>query len=170
MTVAVICTLFLLISSCTIIIKNTTFTVRFYVQDELISTQKVQNNSAAIAPEVPEIEGYVFLGWDREFSRVTRNINVHAILVEVPDNDLDKLKLDLEALQKELKDKDLKDIKKLPMEGKYFGSTIQWTSDSTKVNILNDGSIEIINYNENNIYLSAILSINNSVLYIEFVL
>ncbi len=39
----------------------------------------VYEGQAATAPEVPEVDGYTFVGWDQDFSNVTSNMTVTAI-------------------------------------------------------------------------------------------
>ena len=45
---------------------------------DLISTQTVIEGNSAIEPNAPVITGYDFIGWDKEFDRVTQNIIVVA--------------------------------------------------------------------------------------------
>ncbi|MBQ4568933.1 MAG: InlB B-repeat-containing protein [Ruminococcus sp.] len=56
------------------------YTVTFLDWDgSVISTQQVEYGSAAtVPPVVPEREGYIFTGWDQEFSSVTQNLTVTA--------------------------------------------------------------------------------------------
>ncbi len=46
--------------------------------NEIIETQEVEQGGAAIAPEAPMHEGYIFMGWDKDFTNVTENIVVTA--------------------------------------------------------------------------------------------
>lgn len=58
------------------------FTVRFFgrVDGELdvIKTQTVDWHGKAIAPSVPDYEGYEFTGWDAEFDDITQDLDVFA--------------------------------------------------------------------------------------------
>lgn len=56
-----------------------TFEVIFYdYNGTVLSTQTVNYGEAAVAPELPEREGYYFSGWDTDFSYVTSDIIVTA--------------------------------------------------------------------------------------------
>ena len=48
----------------------------------LVDEQYVEYGSAAIAPTVPEVEGYTFVGWDIDFSNVTSDLTVTALYEE----------------------------------------------------------------------------------------
>jgi 5'-nucleotidase/UDP-sugar diphosphatase len=53
-------------------------TVKFYDGDELLKTEEVLDGSSATAPDVLK-EGYDFIGWDKEFSNITSNLDVNAL-------------------------------------------------------------------------------------------
>ena len=56
-----------------------TYTVTFVDgQGKTLKTQKVESGKAATAPAAPKRSGYTFTGWDRDFSKVTRNMTVTA--------------------------------------------------------------------------------------------
>ncbi len=57
-----------------------TFTVTFLDRngDILGDPQTVKYGEAAVAPEAPEVEGYTFTGWSKDFSSVTSNLMVIA--------------------------------------------------------------------------------------------
>ena len=60
-----------------------TYTVTFTDSDgTVIDTQQVEYGSAATEPEVPVKDGFVFNGWDKEFSNITEDITVTAQYVE----------------------------------------------------------------------------------------
>ena len=59
-------------------VKYATYTVTFSDGENVISEQTVIYGEAAIAPEDPTKEGYIFDGWDRAFNNVTSNITVTA--------------------------------------------------------------------------------------------
>ncbi len=45
----------------------------------VISKQRVAYGSAAVAPSVPNFEGYIFAGWDKVFDNVTEPMEVNAV-------------------------------------------------------------------------------------------
>jgi len=55
-----------------------TFTVNFYNENQLVSTQIVNYNDSAIEPESPTKDNYTFTGWSTEFNNVKNNIDVYA--------------------------------------------------------------------------------------------
>ena len=59
------------------------YTVKFVdYDDSVISTQTVEYGNSAKAPDNPTRKGYVFTGWNQDFSNVTENITVKAQYVE----------------------------------------------------------------------------------------
>ena len=57
-----------------------TYTVNFYGMDnDLIESVEVNEGNDALAPNAPFVEGYDFLGWDKEFSNVNSDLDIHAI-------------------------------------------------------------------------------------------
>ena len=57
-----------------------TFTVKFYdVNNHVVSTQTVEYGKAAVAPELPEVEGYHFVGWEDAFDVVTEDLKIYPI-------------------------------------------------------------------------------------------
>lgn len=55
------------------------FTVKFYADGLLLSTQKVLKGQNAIEPTHPVKESNVFKGWDQDFTNVQKNLQVNAI-------------------------------------------------------------------------------------------
>ena len=56
-----------------------TFTVVFLGQFNMFLKEEIVNwNEAATAPEDPVYTGYTFIGWDKDFSKVTENMTVNA--------------------------------------------------------------------------------------------
>ena len=55
------------------------YTVKFYNGSKLIKTQTVKSGKAATAPKNPTKSGYTFIGWDRPFNKVTKDITVNAV-------------------------------------------------------------------------------------------
>lgn len=63
-----------------------TYTVTFVDHDgTVIEEQEVAEGEAATAPADPTREGYVFVGWDKEFSNVTEDMTVTAVYIEIGD-------------------------------------------------------------------------------------
>jgi len=56
------------------------YKVEFIVNGEVISTQQIESRKDAVAPDDPELEGYIFTGWDKEYTKVKENLTVTAIL------------------------------------------------------------------------------------------
>ena len=55
------------------------FAVTFVNMDgEVLSTQNIAYGDAAVAPEAPAMEGYIFIGWDKEFGCITDAMTVTA--------------------------------------------------------------------------------------------
>jgi len=59
------------------------YLVQFFgFNDVLIDSQSVEHGKAAVAPEIPSVEHYDFVGWDKEFTNVTADLDVFAIYQE----------------------------------------------------------------------------------------
>ena len=58
---------------------STTYTVRFLDWDNsVISIQTVTRGGSATAPPNPTRDGYTFTGWDKSFTNITANTDIHA--------------------------------------------------------------------------------------------
>ncbi len=72
-----------------ILTQDTTFTAEFArnlysvqffgFNQELLSSQEVEYGTAAVAPEAPIVDHYDFVGWDKDFTNVTGDLDVYAI-------------------------------------------------------------------------------------------
>lgn len=59
------------------------YTVTFLGKDGVeLKSEEVEKGKSATAPEAPEVEGFVFKGWDTDFSNVQTDLTVHAIYEE----------------------------------------------------------------------------------------
>ena len=61
-----------------IVIEETKYVVRFLVDGVEVSRQEIKENEGAIAPADPVKEGYDFKGWDKDFSKITSNLDINA--------------------------------------------------------------------------------------------
>ena len=65
------------------------YQVRFYDWDDtLLKTDSVDYQSAATAPADPTRLGYTFIGWDKDFSSITADLDVYAQYEAGADKDL----------------------------------------------------------------------------------
>ena len=63
------------------------YTVKFYgLNGTILSERSVERGTAAKAPTVPEPEGYVFKGWDKEFDNILSNTIVNGIFERLSYN------------------------------------------------------------------------------------
>lgn len=64
--------------------EETIYTVTFLgLNDEVIKVEKLKYQEDATAPEVPVVEGYQFIGWDKDFKEVVQDLTVKAVYEEV---------------------------------------------------------------------------------------
>lgn len=49
----------------------------------VLRTEKVEANKAATAPKAPEVEGYRFVKWDTDFTKVTKDLLVKPVYEKV---------------------------------------------------------------------------------------
>lgn len=62
------------------------FTVRFIgLSDVVISEVQIEKGQTVEAPVAPEVEGYLFTGWDADLSQIQGNIDVHALYTVVKE-------------------------------------------------------------------------------------
>ena len=76
----IVCLLF--ITSCNVIPNqaNSSYVVQFIDYDgSLLKEQKVEEGKSAIPPTDPTREGYVFIGWDTEYTNVTSDLTITAL-------------------------------------------------------------------------------------------
>ena len=65
--------------------NNDFFTVVFEDYDgTVLSTQTVAKGEAAIPPEAPVREGYIFTGWNKSYSSITSSTTITATYTELP--------------------------------------------------------------------------------------
>ena len=58
--------------------------VKFYGRDgALLKEEDVEYSEGATAPTPPEVEGYVFYGWDADFSSVKEDMVIHALYHQI---------------------------------------------------------------------------------------
>lgn len=64
-------------------IETTKYIVRFLNDDgTLIKEQEVEKGKSAEAPSCPEKRGYIFKGWDKDFTDITSDIEIKATYME----------------------------------------------------------------------------------------
>lgn len=54
------------------------YTVKFYVLGELVETKTCLYNDSVSTPTRPDVEGYLFRGWDGSYKNVTSDLEIHA--------------------------------------------------------------------------------------------
>lgn len=60
--------------------QTKTYTVRFFVNEELVKEEVVEYGKSATAPEVEDIDEWkTFIGWDCDFDKVMSNLDVKAV-------------------------------------------------------------------------------------------
>ncbi len=58
--------------------EKVVFTVTFKADTEVIETQRVAFEESAITPPIPQKDGFVFMGWDKNYDQVRQNLVVNA--------------------------------------------------------------------------------------------
>jgi uncharacterized repeat protein (TIGR02543 family) len=125
-----------------VVTEAQSYTVVFMDHDgSVLKSETVEEFQAANPPEDPKRDGYRFVGWDTDFSRVTQNLNVTAVYELTEEN---KLAQDKEALNIGFAVDDTENTvtKNLTLiaTGEQHGSSITWQSDNEAV-ISNDGMV-----------------------------
>lgn len=65
-----------------------TYTVKFFDYDgNIILTLEVLAGSSVSAPSIKEVEGYIFIGWDKDYSNIYSDIEIHPVFEQVDVND-----------------------------------------------------------------------------------
>ncbi len=66
--------------------KTESYTVTFQDFDKtVLKTESVEEGKAATAPEDPQRDGYTFIGWNRDFSSVEKDIVITAEYLRITD-------------------------------------------------------------------------------------
>ncbi len=58
------------------------YTVTFKDGDTVLKTGQVESGTSAAAPETPVKDGYIFKGWDKDFTNVTSDLEIKAVWEE----------------------------------------------------------------------------------------
>ncbi len=68
-----------------LIMNSKTYQVNFYSDSEtIIKVDEVKRNDSAIPPNNPQITyGKIFKAWDKDFTKVTKNMDVHPICEDI---------------------------------------------------------------------------------------
>ena len=61
-----------------------TFTVKFYLFNEVIYEEVVEYNENATPPEDPQVDGMFFAGWLGDYTNVKSDITIHANITSIP--------------------------------------------------------------------------------------
>jgi hypothetical protein len=72
-------------------------------ESEIYDVQVVPYGEAAYEPAAPKHEGYVFVGWDKDFSVITEDITINALFEVAPDEAIDVVS-SLEVAEKVLRE------------------------------------------------------------------
>jgi uncharacterized repeat protein (TIGR02543 family) len=127
--------------------QTKTYTVTFVDWDgTVLKTETVEEGRGATAPDDPDRDGYIFIGWDANYSKVLSELTVTAQYIEYtpPETDDDRAKQDKEALNIGFAVGDsARSVTHniiLTDTGKVNGSTIIWESDTPDV-ISNEGIV-----------------------------
>ena len=88
-----------------IVIPDESFIVKFIDWDgTVLKSETVKSGESATAPADPVREGYVFTGWDTDFSNVTKDLDVLATYKEVEEQGLNDVQSDKVQSTKLLRD------------------------------------------------------------------
>ena len=156
----------LFIASCgnvTIVKKD--YTVRFLAQGTIVSTQYLNAHEDAVAPEDPVIDGYIFVGWDKDFTDVQSDLLVKGIFEDANVSNIEKVHIDANYLKAQYEGKELG--KTLRTEGQVYGSRIKWTYPTSALRV-KDGQVDCLVDQIVNPKLVATIINGNAVAYVEF--
>ena len=109
------------------------YIVKFFNgNNELINSQNIDEGNDATEPNQQSMamEGYTFIGWDRNFTNITKSINVYGLYVSTSKSDLDDITLTLNKKELLL---DIDETKILIATTNKQDATLQWFSSNEKV-------------------------------------
>ena len=112
------------------------YTVKFLVDGNEVASQEVEEGKAATAPQNPTKEGFNFKGWDKDFSKVTSDLEVNAIFEEIPDTStyytVEFVVNGVTINTQQVKEGEAAVLPEqpAPVDGKYFAG---WRKDTSKV-------------------------------------
>ena len=107
------------------------YTVKFYVNGNLFDTKTCYHNESVSSPARPDVEGYLFRGWDGSYKNVTSDLEIHARM--------DKLEYDVEFYDYEGKLIETQTVKYLEqatapsIESNEFYEFIGWDKEFSSV-------------------------------------
>ncbi|MEG2106752.1 MAG: dockerin type I repeat-containing protein, partial [Clostridia bacterium] len=55
----------------------------------LYTREQIKHGSDAIPPEIPEVEGYILVGWDKPYTNITEDVNIYAKYWQYGDVNMD---------------------------------------------------------------------------------
>lgn len=59
------------------------FTVKFFADNSLIETQYVSSGGDTVSPAAPSKDGYTFIGWDKDLTNITSDLDINAIFEKI---------------------------------------------------------------------------------------
>lgn len=65
------------------IVEVKKYSVKFLVDGVVFDNQTVEEGKAASKPTDPKKEGYEFVGWDKEFDSITKDLEINAVFEEI---------------------------------------------------------------------------------------
>ena len=121
------------------------FEVKFLVDGVVIKTETVEKGKSAKAPNNPVKDGYKFVGWDKEFTNITSNLEVNAVFEEIVIKDRIKYTSYVDSFTYEVINSP-KDF----IGGIDFSNSLKQTITSVK-NGGSRGTDQIVVYNQSNL-------------------